>query len=127
MANTLKNSEQGPIQTEKTEGKGIFALISQAFKMEGMFEEGVPVKFMPQILWITFLIILYIANAHYTEKTIRKIDKLKYEVEDLRTDYTTLKASYMYESKQSEVAKKVEGLGLKESKNPPIVIELEQE
>jgi hypothetical protein len=81
---------------------------------------------MPQIVWVTVLIILYIANAHYTEKTIRRIDKLKYEVEDLRTDYTTLKASYMYESKQSEVAKKVDIIGLKESKNPPVVIELEK-
>jgi hypothetical protein len=126
VANVLKNGETSSAQTEKAEGKGIFALISQAFRMDGMFEEGVPVRFMPQIVWVTVLIILYIANAHYTEKTIRRIDKLKYEVEDLRTDYTTLKASYMYESKQSEVAKKVDIIGLKESKNPPVVIELEK-
>ena len=127
MANTYKNSEEKEQKQkpEKGDNKGIFAMISQSFKMDGLFNEGVPVKFLPQILWVTVLIILYIANAHYTEKTIRRIDKLKYEVEDLRTDFTTLKASYMFESKQSEVARKVEPLGLQESKNPPIVIELE--
>jgi hypothetical protein len=128
MGNTFRKSDNETIQEKpdnKKEGKGLFAMISQSFKMDGLFDEGVPVKFLPQILWVTVLIILYIANAHYTEKTIRKIDKLKYEVEDLRTDFTTLKASYMYESKQSEVARNVEPLGLVESKNPPIVIELE--
>jgi len=127
MANTFKNSEEKDHKQkpEKGDSKGIFAMLSQSFRMDGLFDEGVPVKFLPQILWITVLIILYIANAHYTEKTIRKIDKLKYEVEDLRTDFTTLKASYMLESKQSEVARKVEPMGLVESKNPPIVIEID--
>mgnify|MGYP001796119542 FL=1 len=44
---------------------------------------------------------------------------MKKEIEDLRADYTTLKADYMYASKQSEVAKKVEKLGIKESLRPP--------
>lgn len=92
--------------------------------MEGMFDEGVPTKYLPQILWVTVLIILYIANAHYTEKTIRKIDKLKFEVEDLRTEYTTLKAGYMFDSKQSEVARKMAEYGLAESKNPPVKLDI---
>lgn len=126
MANTLKNSQpsENKTNTEKGRNKGFFALISQTFQMDGMFDQGVPLKYLPKIIWVTLLIILYIANAHYTEKTIRKIDKLKYEVEDLRTDFTTLKASYMYESKQSEVARKVIPLGLEESKMPPFVIDL---
>jgi outer membrane murein-binding lipoprotein Lpp len=37
-------------------------------------------------------------------RATRKIDKLQTEVEDLRADYTTLKADIMYASKQSEVA-----------------------
>ena len=128
MGNTFRKSDSTSTesQPEKKEGKGLFSMISQAFRMEGLFDEGVPVKFLPQILWVTSLIILYIANAHYTEKTIRKIDRLKYEVEDLRTDFTTLKASYMYESKQSEVARHIESLGLVESNTPPIAIRLEE-
>jgi hypothetical protein len=43
-------------------------------------------------------------------------------VEDLRADYTTLKSDVMFASKQSEVARRVKPLGLKESLNPPFKI-----
>jgi hypothetical protein len=41
------------------------------------------------------------------------------EVEDLRADYTTMKADLMFASKQSEVAKKVQLYGLRETLQPP--------
>ncbi|MFN4945187.1 MAG: FtsL-like putative cell division protein, partial [Chryseotalea sp.] len=47
------------------------------------------------------------------------INHIQAEVEDLRADYTTLKSDLMFASKQSEVAKKVNNLGLKESLTPP--------
>lgn len=124
MANQIRNQE--PIAAKpQSEGKGIFSTISSTFKMEVLFENGVPLQYMPKIIWITLLIILYIANAHYTEKIVRKIDKFKFEVEELRTEFTTLKASYMVESKQSEIAKRVKPFGLIESKNPPEKITLQ--
>ena len=62
------------------------------------------------------------SNTHFAEKTTRKIDRLQSDVEDLRADYTTLKADIMYASKQSEVARRVKELGLKESLNPPFKV-----
>ena len=56
------------------------------------------------------------------EQTVRKINITQVEVEDLRADYTTLKADLMFSSKQSEVARKVKPLGLKESLTPPYKI-----
>ncbi len=125
MANQIRNPEVTNTAKSNGESKSIFSTISNTFKMEVLFENGVPMQYMPKITWITLLIILYIANAHYTEKTVRKIDKLKFEVEELRTEFTTLKASYMVESKQSEIAKRVKSMGLVESKNPPQKITLE--
>ena len=58
--------------------------------------------------------VFYVWNSHYAEKGTREIDKLEDEVEDLRADVTTLEADYMFSSKQSEVAKSVEPLGLVE-------------
>jgi hypothetical protein len=46
-------------------------------------------------------------------------------VEDLRADFTTLKADVMFSSKQSEVARRVKPLGLKESVKPPYKIIVE--
>jgi hypothetical protein len=57
---------------------------------------------------------------------VRKIDRLQSDVEDLRADYTTLKADIMYASKQSEVARRVKELGLKESLNPPFKVVVEK-
>ena len=68
------------------------------------------------------LVIFYVGNSHYSEKMIRKISKLEVIVEDLRADFTTLKADYMYARLQSEVTKRVEGIGLKESLIPPYKI-----
>jgi hypothetical protein len=107
---------------QKEEKKKIFGGINNSLKMDKIFEEGVPVKYLPYALFIAGLLIFYIGNSHYAERTIRQTDKIKIEVEDLRADYTTLKAELMFASKQSEVAKKVAPYGLEESYKPPYKI-----
>jgi hypothetical protein len=100
-------------------GPTLFSGIERRLKLENYFEEGFPVKYLPKILFVMLLVLLYISNTHYAEKTVRRIDAVQSEVEDLRADYTTLKSDLMFASKQSEVARKVKALGLKESINPP--------
>ena len=70
-------------------------------------------QYMPKILFVMGLGLLYISNTHYAEKTVRRISNIQAEVEDLRADYTTLKSDLMFASKQSEVARKVKVLGIK--------------
>ncbi|HRK55072.1 MAG TPA: FtsL-like putative cell division protein [Cyclobacteriaceae bacterium] len=111
-------------QREKNKGTGssIFSGLERHIKLETYFEEGFPVKYLPKILFVLMLSLIYIGNTHYSEKTIRKINNLHTEVEDIRADYTTLKADLMFASKQSEVARRVKSLGLKESIKPPYKI-----
>ncbi len=104
------------------ERNGLFHLINRFLRIDSSISEVIHVRFLPQILFLSFLCLLYIGNRHYAEKKIRAINRLENEVEDLRADYTTLKADFMYESKQSEVAKRAAVLGLKESKESPILI-----
>jgi hypothetical protein len=106
--------------------RGIFSGIERRLKLENYFEEGFPVKYLPKILFVMVLGLLYISNTHYAEKTVRKINNIQAEVEDLRADYTTLKADLMFASKQSEVAKKVQAFELKESLTPPYKVEIEE-
>jgi len=115
--NTVKVKQQ-----QREEKKNLFSMMGNAIKIDKIFEEGLPVKYLPYVLYLTGIIIFYIGNTHYSDKTIRRIGKLKAEVDDLRADYTTLKADLMYYSKQSEVAKKVSQLGLEESSVPPYKI-----
>lgn len=107
---------------EKGTGGSIFSGLERHVKLETYFEEGFPVKYLPKILFVLMLSLIYIGNTHYSEKTIRKINKTHTEVEDIRADYTTLKADLMFASKQSEVARRVKSLGLKESIKPPYKI-----
>jgi hypothetical protein len=110
----------------KTKGiaRGVFAGLERRLRLEDYFEGGFPVKYLPKILFVMVLGLVYISNTHYGEKTVRKINNLQAEVEDLRADYTTLKADLMFASKQSEVAKKVRDLNLKESLKPPFKVEV---
>ncbi len=112
---------------KKKEGKSLFARVETVFRMQKFFDEGVPVRYLPFGLFLMLILLTYIGNNHYAERMHRKIQRLEGEVEDLRADYTTLKADYMFSSKQSEVARKVQAMGLIESQQPPIKLQLAQE
>ena len=105
----------------------MFSKIESMFKIDSIFDKGLPVRYLPYILYVVAIGIFYIGNTHYAEKNIRLIDKLGVEVEDLRADYTTLKADYMFASKQSEVARKAKEMGLEESLEPPKKIIIEKD
>lgn len=100
----------------------MFSGIEKRLKLETYFEEGFPVQYLPKILFVLVLSLLYIGNTHHADRTVREINRAQSEVEDLRADYTTLKADVMFASKQSEVARRVKELGLRESLNPPFKI-----
>lgn len=112
------------VEDQKNSGASVFSRLEKVISVDRIFEEGLPLKYMPHLLFSVALCIFYIGNSHYAEKTIRKIDATKKDVRDLRADYTTLKADYMYASKQSEVAKRVKEQGLYESMQPPSKIEI---
>ncbi len=84
------------------------------------------IKSFPYLFFLTFLIIIYIANNYYAEKTIIKINKIEKENKELRYKYITVKSKLMFHTKLSEVAKKVKSLGLKESTVPPQKIFINQ-
>ena len=110
------------IQTRKR--KSVFSLLDNVVGGINLQEHGIPVKYIPYFLYVAAFLIFYIRNNHYAEKTIRKINTMEIQVEDLRADYTTLKSDYMYERLQSEVARKVSAMGLQESQQPPLKIEI---
>ncbi|NII23501.1 hypothetical protein HB364_00310 [Pseudoflavitalea sp. X16] len=80
------------------------------------------VKNIPFFLFLSVLAVIYIYNGHYADKTIRNINKVSKELKELQYEYKTLKSEVMYRSKQSEMAKAVEPLGLKELVAPPVIL-----
>jgi cell division protein FtsL len=80
------------------------------------------VKNIPFFLFLSALAVVYIYNGHYADKTIRNINKVSKELKEMQYEYKTLKSEVMFRSKQSEMAKAVEPLGLKELLVPPIIL-----
>jgi hypothetical protein len=86
---------------------------------EGVVTKEAATEMLPFLLFISFLCMLYIANSHMAVKNIRDIDKLSKEVKELSWEYKSLKADLMFKSKLTEVAKKVDTLGIKVLTVPP--------
>jgi hypothetical protein len=128
MENTFKllTGKSNGAKTGSASGSSIFTGFERKLKLETWFEEGFPVQYLPKVLFVMMLLVIYIGNTHYGERTTREINRAQSEVEDLRADYTTLKADVMFSSKQSEVARRTRDMGLRESLNPPFKIVVEQ-
>lgn len=67
--------------------------------------------------------VFYIMNAHAAERSIRKIDALKKEVNDYRWQSMSLEQELMYESTQSQLTKNLEEKGLKPLNKLPLKLE----
>lgn len=80
------------------------------------------VKQVPFFLFLALLAVLYIYNGHLADKTIRNINRTEKEVKELQYEYTAVKGELISRSKQSELIKAVEPLGLKELTESPVVL-----
>jgi hypothetical protein len=128
MNQFLKNKEDEPELDEephlKTEKKKVNDpetgnVFFKKLLTDGVVSKEAATEMLPFLLFICFLSMLYIANSHMAVKNIRDIDKLNKEVKELSWEYKSLKADLMFKSKLTEVAKKVDTLGLKELTVPP--------
>ena len=81
------------------------------------------VKHVPFVLFLGLIAIFYIANGYYADDKIREENKLKNDIKELRTQYISTKSDLMFESKQSQVAKALLPIGLKEPVVAPMIIE----
>ena len=80
------------------------------------------VKNFPFFLFLSFLAVIYIYNGHYADKTVRNINTVSKEIDELNYEFKTLKSEVMFRSKQSELSKAVEPFGLKELTTPPVML-----
>ena len=77
------------------------------------------VKNIGFFLFLSLLAVLYIANGHMADKTIRRINSINNELKELQFTYKTLKSELMYKTEESQIVKLVEPMGLKISKEMP--------
>ncbi|HET7115359.1 MAG TPA: FtsL-like putative cell division protein [Hanamia sp.] len=80
------------------------------------------VKNIPFYFFISAIAIVYIANGHYADKTMRKINTTEKHLKEMEYEFKTVKQDVIFRSKESELAKAVEPLGLKPLLVPPLRI-----
>ena len=107
-------SETTIIKTQKTAGKK--GVVKQ------LLNYGWIVNNIGFFLFMAMLAVLYIANGHMADNRIRKINSTARELKELQYEYKTVKSEMMFRSRESEVVKAAEPLGLKMDSVPPFKI-----
>ena len=79
------------------------------------------VKQLPFVLFLTMIIILYIANRYHAEKLVRRTLKMQIELKELRAESISTASELEYISRQSQVARLINerNMDLKQSEKPP--------
>lgn len=82
---------------------------------------------LPFVLYVALLGMIYIGNMHLAEKNIRDIDDLTKEVKERGWDFKTTKADMAFKSTLTEVAKRADTLGVRQSVEPPRKINVRED
>ena len=84
------------------------------------------VGLLPFLIFLTCLGLLYIFNSNYANNTIISMSRTKKQIEEQRFEYINTKSKLMNITRQTEIAKRLQSRGLKESKTPPRKILIDQ-
>ncbi|RLD81979.1 MAG: hypothetical protein DRJ15_02895 [Bacteroidetes bacterium] len=118
--NTIKDeaSERTPSGTRV---KGIGGAFQNVLGGNFLRREG-SVRLLPYFLFLSIMVMFYIANTYYAEKKERDIQAMRKSLKELRYEYITTRSELMRQSQQSEVATKLQGTNIKESRVPPVKV-----
>lgn len=121
--NVVKEQPKAEQEPKQKSSGGNIVTRSVGSVMSGAFlSKEKAIGAIPFIFFITLVTLCYIANGYYAEEQIRKQNKLTNEIKELRSEYIISKSDLMFISKQSELARRILPLGIKESVEPPVKI-----
>lgn len=78
---------------------------------------------LPFIYLIVFLCSVYVFSAHQAEKKVRSIQAIQKDLTELKWQYTSLNADWMYSSTRSQISERVAPIDLKWTGSTPVIIE----
>jgi hypothetical protein len=81
---------------------------------------------MSFILFCAGLMIAYIAYGYQTERVVRDLNSTGAELKELRSEYITVRSRLEKTEQQSQVAAGIGELGLRESRVPPVKLEVHE-
>ncbi len=109
---------------KKEKPNRISTWIAKVFDIEELVN-GLPSVYLYYGIWLFLLIFIYIHFSLRYEGYIREVETLKGIIDEKRSEYISKKASFMKETKKSEILKKVAPYGLQENLVAPQKMEEE--
>lgn len=109
-----RKSSGGNIVTHNVVTRNVGSVLTGAF-----LSKERALKAVPFIFFVTFILLLYIANGYYAEGQIRKLNKLTNELKEQHSEYIISKSELSALSLQSAVTKRLIASGVKESEDEP--------
>ncbi|MBV9960675.1 MAG: hypothetical protein JO072_00380 [Parafilimonas sp.] len=82
------------------------------------------IKHFAFLMFLALLAVIYIANGHWADNTLREINVTAKQVKDMEYEYKNLKSLEMYRSRESQVTQAAGALGLKPAGEPPVKLEV---
>ena len=125
--NSLPGDEAEPVTVEQPRAKTKSSSGKVKSILEGSFlvREKV-IRQLPFLIFLTCIGLLYIFNSNYANRSIISISRTKKQIEEQRFEYINTKSKLMHTTRQTEIAKRLQASGLKESKAPPRKIRIEE-
>ncbi|MCH2213782.1 MAG: hypothetical protein MK086_01295 [Flavobacteriales bacterium] len=99
--------------------KGIGSLLNGSFLTRQLVQNN-----MPFIFFLVFIMICYISYGYFAEQNAKDLVQAESELREVKAANLSVNARLEKRKQQSEVAKDISELGLKESTEPPKVIRL---
>ncbi|TAF97516.1 MAG: hypothetical protein EAZ32_03080 [Cytophagia bacterium] len=116
--NVVKGTKKSIPKKAKTESRTM-NWIGNRLNLEKAIGKEFPVRYIDRAGFLLLLGLILIGFRLNAERQMRQMRKLTDEIHQLQATYTIRKAHYMKSGKQSELAPKLQALGLIESKQAP--------
>ncbi|MCB9195979.1 MAG: hypothetical protein H6600_00380 [Flavobacteriales bacterium] len=115
--------------TDKKEGN--MKKLAKRFNPKGLvsgelIQSGNVLANLPFLMYVSLLMILYIAYGYHADQTIRALSSEEKKSDKLYSELQSLMEVYNQKSLQSAVAEKLENKAIYEAKDPPRVLWLQE-
>ena len=108
-----EQKEQKESRKKKRGKKSAMNVLGGGFLVKEKFT-----KQFPFMVYVTLLLMAIITNTYIAEERNRELTKTTKALNDLQVEYVQVKSAIMEASKQSVLAKRLAGTGLKEAIEP---------
>lgn len=115
------NKRKQKIKEKKTthqDSVGSFGRATQDVLGGAILENKRARQIFPFLLFLAGLAFIYITNDYVLENKVRRIAKIEREIKELRYEYISVKSDLVTLSKQSQLEKRLESMGIKETTEP---------